>query len=692
MSLLLGIDIGGTFTDAVALDSATGEFTSTKVPSTPPEFERGFFNSVEKTLKLRGVSSRDIARVVHGTTAATNAIAEQKGARVGILTTNGFEDVIIFGQQKRTEMYNIFYDPETPTFLCDRDRIRGIRERVDYRGNVLVPLNEDDVIEAVDYLVQKYQVQAIAVCYLFSFVNSAHENLTKQIIGERYPELRVSLSSIVSPSFREYDRIVMTAFDAYVGPLMENYLRELENGLKERHVDVILQVMQSRGGVTTAAMCAERPVATLLSGPAAGPIASAWLGSFCGAENLLTLDMGGTTTDVSVLKGGKFPLSLSGKIGKYPLRQAMAEVITIGTGGGSIAWVDPAGVPKVGPQSAGAVPGPACYGLGGTKPTITDASLVLGYIDPEYFAAGEVALHREFAEDAIQKHIATPLGMSVTEAAAAMHRIANNNMADQLRLVSVYKGYHPREFSLVAFGGAGPIAAGRLIELLGIKEAIIPTSPGVFCALGLLIANIEHEEIVSFPVRTDEVDPEDVQRIFRKLSDTCERKRAGVGISETQLQVSRSAEMRYVGQGYELQVSFPEGEGDITKDTIEDVANRFHEVHYTAYQHSAPGSPVEFVTFRTVYWQKPSLVPVLRELSPSAEAVPKGWRKAYFDGYKGIIDTPIYQRTALALGQKLMGPAVVEQDDCTTVIYPNQVAETDKWGNLRIKRADGQMD
>ena len=682
MNLIVGIDIGGTFTDTIALEVESGKLISSKVPSTPEDFAQGFFNGLDKIMNMSGASPGDIARLIHGTTVATNSIVQWNGAKIGILTTRGFRDTLILGRSTRSDMYSVQYDPETPTFLCERERIMEVSERLDSQGNVLTPLNEDDVIKATDYLVQKHGVEAIAVCYLFSFLNTAHEERTKQIINERYPNTRVSLSSRVNPRFREYERLVITAFDSYVGPETERYIRKLEEGMRNRNVDVVLQVMQSRGGITSGVMCMEKPVVTLLSGPAGGVVGGNFIGGLCGRKNLITLDMGGTSSDVALIRDGKPYLFIEGKIGKYPLRQAMIDISTIGAGGGSIARVDPAGGLQVGPESAGANPGPACYGWGGEEPTVTDASVILGYLDPEYFAGGEMTLNPELAREAVQKRIAAPLNMDVAKAAAGIHTIVNNNMADQLRLVSVYKGYHPRDFSLVAFGGAGPVSAGRLMQLLRLKEIIVPNNPGVLSAFGLLAADIGHEEIATFPVNAEEAAPVDIEKVFRKLEETCEQKRKGVGISQTHLHAYRSTEMRYVGQAYELEVPFPEGKGKITKDIIQDVVRRFHDIHQSVYQHSHPGNPVEFITFRVVFSQEPQPAPTLHKLKSGAEATPKGWRQAYFDEYQGFVDTPLYERASLALGQKIEGPAIVEQEDTTTVIYPNQRAEVDDWGNL----------
>lgn len=682
MGILVGIDIGGTFTDIVALDSKTGDLTVTKVPSTPKDFAKGFFNGLDKILCLTGNPPGNVKRLIHGTTVATNSIMEKKGAKIGILTTKGFEDVLIMGRQGRTEMYNLFYDPETPTFVCSRQNIMGIRERLDYKGNILTPLKEADVIEAVDFLIQKQGVQAIAVCYLFSFVDPTHEKRTEQLINELHPEVRVSLSSNINPMFREYERMTITAFDAYVGPKMEEYIRGLEEGIHRRNIGVVLQVMQSRGGITSGAICMEKPVVTLLSGPTGGVVGGVFVGQLCGKQNLITMDMGGTTNDVALIRRGKPYLRVEGKIDRYPIRQTMIDITTIGAGGGSIARLDPAGGLKVGPQSSGSDPGPVCYDRGGQEPTVTDSSIVLGYLNPDYFGAGELTLNRDLAQKVIEAQIAKPMGISVFEVAAGIQQIVNNNMADQIRLVSVYKGFHPRDFSLVAFGGAGPVSAGRLMPILGIKEVIIPNNPGVLSAFGLLVADIEHEEVASFPTKATEVDPNDIMKIFNRLYGRCEEKREGVGISETELHVYRFTEMRYIGQSYELEVPFPEGKGEITKEIIQEVVKRFHDTHQGIFQHCAPDSPVEFMAFRTVFSQKPKPMPVLRHLKPGTQTSAKGQRKVYFEEYKEAVDTPIYERAALVPRQKLKGVAIIEQMDSTTVIYPNQVADVDNWGNL----------
>jgi N-methylhydantoinase A len=692
MGLLVGIDIGGTFTDIITLETSTKEFSLTKVPSTPKDFSKGFFNGLDKIIEMTGFSYSDIIRLIHGTTVSTNCIVEHKGNKIGVLTTSGFRDVLITGRGIRSDMYGLFYDPETPVFLCDRQRIIEINERVDFEGKIVIPLDEADVVDALDLLVEREGVKSIAVSYLFSFLNSRHETRTEQIINERYPEIKVSLSSKVNPMFREYERMCITCFNAYISEEMESYIHSIEEGLSKRGVNVVLQVMQSRGGITNSTMCIEKPVVTLLSGPAAGVIGAMFIGKrLCDRKNLMSFDMGGTSSDVSLIKNGEPTLSVAGKIANYPLRQSMLDIDTIGAGGGSIARIHGTGILKVGPQSAGSDPGPACYNKGGNEPTVTDASLVLGYLNPKCFAGGgEILLNPELAKKSISDHIAKPLSINIYEASAGIHRIVSNNMADQLRLISVHKGFHPKDFSIVAFGGAGPIFAGRLMEVLSIKEAIIPRNPGILSAFGLTVADIEHEETATFWGRADEIDPEDITKNLAILEKLCEQKREGVGIVLANLERLHFADMRYVGQGYELEIPFPEYEGQVTKKILNEMVRRFHVAHMNIYKHNAPDNPVEFVALRVVYRQMPELTYEFKEIgfASNSEAIPKCFRKCYFEQYSDVINTPIYERSGLKPGHQIKGPAIVEQEDTTTVVYPSDVVIVDKFNNLIMTRID----
>jgi len=407
-----------------------------KVPTTPADPSRGVVDGVNRLLRDTGLAPPDIARFIHGTTVATNAVIERKGAVTGLLTTSGFEDVLAVGRQKRSELYNLFIDPETPIFLAPRRRRLGVRERVAADGSALVPLDEADLRRAVRELVEEHRVEVIAVCYLFSFLHRAHELRTRAIIAEMYPKVAVSLSCEIDPTFREYERTLVTIFDAYLRPKVSSYIAALRDRLEGLGVPARLEIMQSRGGIATANAAVERPVSLLRSGPAAGVVAAQMIGAMCGEPNLISNDIGGTTADIGMVADGKPLTSTEGKVLKYPVRIPMLDVVSIGAGGGSIAWLDAAYSLHVGPQSAGAVPGPVCYGTGGTEPTVTDASVVLGYLDPDYFVGGELKLDAAAAHEALEKFGAR-IGLSKYELALGIHTILNNRMADEIRLLDL---------------------------------------------------------------------------------------------------------------------------------------------------------------------------------------------------------------------------------------------------------------
>src|SRR6058998_2105432 len=499
----IGVDIGGTFTDIVALDRE-GRLTLTKVPSTPKDLLEGIAVAVQRVLGLAGAAPGAVERFIHGTTVATNAILEQKGAVTAVLATDGFEDVLELGRQKRSRMYDLAMDPEVPTFLVPRRRRIGVRERLDARGAVLVPLDEDQVRAEVATL-RTQDVQAVAVCYLFSFVNPAHERRTREICREVAPELSVSLSCEVDPTFREYERLCVTAFDAYLGPVVKRYLAGLAETLRGLRVPAVPLVMRSRGGIVSAALAAQEPVTLFLSGPAGGVIGARFAAERSGVRDFVSLDMGGTSNDVAMVRGGEPLIASEGWIGPYPVRTPMVDVSSIGAGGGSIAWIDGAGGLRVGPRSAGAEPGPACYGRGGDQATVTDASLILGYLNPERFAGGLMTLDVGAAERAVAG-IGRRLGLDTIAAAAGIHRVITARMADQIRLVTIKRGYDPRQFALVVLGGAGPVHGVRLAEEMGMTEVIVPEAPGVLAAFGLLAAAIEHHHARTLAAPSDAAD------------------------------------------------------------------------------------------------------------------------------------------------------------------------------------------
>ena len=676
----IGVDIGGTFTDIVALDDE-GRLALAKVPSTPKDLLDGIGAAVGKVLALAGAPPGDVERFIHGTTVATNAVLEQKGAVTAVLTTEGFEDVLEMGRQKRSRMYDLEMDPETPSFLAPGRRRVGIRERLDARGAVLVPLDEGQVRAAVQTL-RAQGVQAIAVCYLFSFVNPAHERRTRELCAEIAPEISVSLSSEVDPTFREYERLCVTAFDAYLGPVVKRYLAGLADTLRGLGIRAVPLIMRSRGGIVSAALAARQPVTLFLSGPAGGVIGAGWAAERSGVRDFVSLDMGGTSNDVAVVRSGAPLLASEGSIGPYPVRTPMVDVNTIGAGGGSIAWIDAAGGLRVGPRSAGAEPGPACYGRGGDAATVTDASVVLGYLNPERFAGGALTLDVGAAERAVGA-IGRRLGVDTITAAAGIHRVINARMADQIRLVTIKRGYDPRQFSLVVLGGAGPVHGAALAAEMGMAEVLVPEAPGVLAAFGLLAAAIEHHHARTLQARTDVADLAAVNRCLAELDAAGRARMHEEGVAAADVHVAYTADMRYVGQAYELEVPIA---APVAAERVPDIVAAFHAVHERVYGYARTQQTVEFVNFRAVHtYRLPR--PVVR---PSAQAHGRlddarvGERRAYFDGF---VSAAIYERARLPLGARLAGPAIVEQMDTTTVIPPGVTAVVDDAGNLRLRRA-----
>ena len=674
----IAIDVGGTFTDVVGA-TTLGRLALVKVPTTPADPAQGVIVGMRRVLSMAGLQNAQVERFIHGTTVATNAVVERKGACTGLITTEGFEDVLAVGRQKRSELYNLFIEPETPVFLAPRRRRYGVPERVDSRGRVLVPLDEAAVRAAARALHDVHHVGAIAVCFLFSFLNPAHERRTLEIIEEELPGVAVSISSAIDPTFREYERTLVTTFDAYLRPKVSSYIRSLENELEREGVPAKLEVMQSRGGIASAASARERPVSLLRSGPAAGVIAAQLVGEMCGEKNLISNDIGGTTADIGVIVGGKPLTSTEGRVMKYPIRIPMIEVSSIGAGGGSIAWLDGTSSLHVGPQSAGAVPGPVCYGAGGTEPTVTDASVVLGYLDASYFAGGDVPLDADAAHRAIEA-IARCLGLSKVEAAAGIHTILNNHMADEIRLLTVARGYDPRDFALTVLGGAGPLHGGPLARMLGVPRVIVPLAPGVLSAFGLLVSNIEHDHAVSFARPVSAVDLRELERAFRGLEaqgvEAMFRDRIGL----ERIHVRRYADMRYLGQSYELEVELG---GALDDGTLSRLAAAFHQTHQRVYKQHNENAAIEFVNLRTVHF-----TPVPRpELTPPPAG--KSWadaqtgaRRVYFREAGGFLEVPVFRRERLPHGVSRAGPFIVEQPDTTTVVFPGEGARVEPHGNL----------
>jgi N-methylhydantoinase A len=677
--ILLAVDIGGTFTDVVAVDPSSGRYETVKASTTPHDLVEGVRVGTAAVLDAIGAAPAEVVRFVHGTTIGTNAILERRGAVTAVLATEGFEDTLEMGRLKRGRMYDLFMDAETPVFLAPKRRRRGVRERVGPNGEVIVPLDRDSVREAVRQLRDVEGARAFAVSLLFSFRNPAHEREVRRIIHELDPTLSVSISAEVDPMFREYERTVVTAFDAYLRPVIEGYLERLEGALRRLGISALLQVMQSRGGITSAALVGRRPVSILLSGPAAGVIGARHTGRLAGYEDLISIDVGGTSADVSLVRTGKPLVAAEGMLDTYPLRVPMVDVTTIGAGGGSVALRDAGGSFRVGPASAGAVPGPVCYGRGGTRPTVTDASLVLGYLNPHSFAGGALDLDVAAARAALED-LGRSLGLSAEEAAAGVHRVVNSRMADAIRLVSIKRGFDPREFALVLLGGAGPLHGGRLAAELGIPTQIVPAVPGVLSALGLLVASIEHDAGETVAVRADQADPEALGEVFQRLERRVAERMAHDQVPADEVVTSRSADGRYVGQAYALEIP---GLAAATPSALASFAEDFHAAHERVYGHALRSAAVELVNLRVVQtWRLPEVR--LSRPAHDGRPAPPTSRPAYFEELGGFVEVPVARRERLRPTAALEGPAIIEQDDATTVLYPGHRAVVDAVGNLVV--------
>jgi N-methylhydantoinase A len=681
--LTVAVDIGGSFTDLCAVLERDGRSTLvwTKEPSTREDPIQAVLRGTGRLLRDVGQPASAVARFLHGTTVATNAVLERKGARLGILMTNGFEDTIELGRQDRTDMYRLDPVPETPGFLAPGRRRRGVVERIAADGAVAVPLDERQLLAAVDDLVRRESVEALAVCYLFSFVNPTHERRTRELVRARHPGLAVSLSHEVDPVFREYERACLTAFDAYLRPVMGRYLETLAGALRGLGVSGEVLTMQSRGGLASTARAVERPLTTLLSGPAAGVVGALHVATRAGFPDCITLDMGGTSADIALVTGGKPVTTTRGRIERYPLRMPMVDVNTIGAGGGSIAWLDGAGGLHVGPRSAGAEPGPACYGRGGAEATVTDASVVLGYLDPARFAGG-LAIDPDAAWRAVER-LAGPLGRPVPEVAHGIHRIVNARMADETRLVSVRRGYDPRRFTLVLFGGAGPVNGWAVAEELGIGRLLVPFAPGALSAFGLLVSRVESDDAVTVKVEAARADAEQLERVYGRLESAGLARMVRDGLEPGDVVCRRSADMRYVGQSYELDVPLP---APVDASALRAATAAFHEAHERVYGHANRDAPVELVNLRVVHGGDLPPVDETVALPAPTAGRPPGYRRCYFPQVGGFVETRVLDRGELPRGGRLAGPAVVHQTDSTTVVPPGYACRVDGRGNLILER------
>jgi N-methylhydantoinase A len=684
VSVRVAIDIGGTFTDATLIDETSGAVSIAKVLTTPSDPSEGFMHAVERALQEGAVTARQVGFVVHATTVATNAIIEGKIARSGFVTTDGFRDLLEIARQVRPTLYDTQFEKAKP--LVPRDRAVVVRERLGPAGEVLRPLEDDSVREAAAIL-RREDVESVAVCLLHSYVNPEHERRVGAILAEELPGVPVSLSAEVAPEFREYLRASTTVINAAIRPVVERYLERIEARLAEAGVDAKLLVMQSSGGVFGSDAARSRPVFMVESGPAAGVIASAHLGETLDRPDILSFDMGGTTAKVGLIQDGRPSVTKDYNVGGhagagiggmslsgYPVRTPVVDLVEIGAGGGSIAWVDSGGLLRVGPQSAGADPGPVCYGRGGTEPTVTDANVVLGRLNPEYFLGGEIALDAEGARRAIEERCAKPLGLDVVQAANGIVEIANAAMVNALHLISVQRGYDPRDFLLVGFGGAGPVHANALAREAGMPTLVVPPSPGIFSATGLLTTDLKRDAAVTIMRRLEDLDAAELEAAFADLERAGRAELEREGLAGDAVEFVRQLDLRYVGQSFELTI--PEGD---------ELDVRFHREHDRTYGFSAPEEPIELVSLRLTSVGRIAKPPP-RRLEAGVAPEPKARRPVYYSEADGYVDCPIYDRYALPAGAAVAGPAVVEEFDSTTVVHPGYGLRVDELGNLIVER------
>ncbi|MDE0062398.1 MAG: hydantoinase/oxoprolinase family protein [Gammaproteobacteria bacterium] len=678
----IGIDIGGTFTDLVCRRPGESMLTA-KIVSTRWNPDEAVMQAVRFMVENWNIAPEEVGRFLHGTTVATNAVLERKGARLGLLTTAGFKDVLEIGRQMRRELYGIILKPQTPVFLAPGKYRREISERIGSKGEEVTPLDEEAVRSAVLDLVEA-GAQAIAVCYLFSFRNPAHELRTREIVAEAFPGLKVSLSCEVDPAFREYERTVVTAFDAYMKPTIDRYMERIEGGLRKTGIGAPLQVMQSRGGLAISSVARRRPVRLFMSGPAAGVIGGTIVGCMAGAQDLITVDIGGTSCDIALVDGGRPVIRPEGSIDGYTVRVPMVDVNAIGSGGGSIAWLDAGGGLRVGPESAGADPGPAAYGRGGEKPTVTDASLVLGYLNPAFFAGGTVGLDIDKAREAVGEKVAKPLGLGLEEAALGIHRVVNTQIAEGIRLVSIRRGIDPRRFTLVALGGAGPVHATALASELNIDRVVIPRHPGVLSAAGLLAAPIEHEVSAAFPMPLEQLTLANLREALSDLDGECAALMAHEGVSTDQVGIAYFADMWYLGQSYHLEVPIRLDEPDPLARLYDD----FLEVHDRVYGHAAQ-VPAGIVNLRTIHSTAAGVSLGEGEFAAGDGKAVKGERVIRVAAEPGEVAARVYDRANMEACLRLEGPAIVEQADTTTLVQPGWTGEVATDGNLILIRSKG---
>ncbi|MBO0866958.1 MAG: hydantoinase/oxoprolinase family protein [Micromonosporaceae bacterium] len=698
MSIRIGIDTGGTFTDVVAFDDVTGSLVTTKTPSTPADPAEGFVAGVHKILSLLDAPAGSVSAIVHGTTVATNQLLQGDTGRLGLITTEGYEFLLEIARQSVPDGYGNSYFWVKPPRIVPADLVRTVAGRLDHTGAQLRPLDEQQARAVARWYAQR-GVDRIGVCFLHAYANPAHEQRMREILAAEYPDAVVSLSSDVLREYREYERAMTTLVDAAVKPTVARYVSTIEQrlagvfgeagqgtgGNDRPGRSVPFSVMKSNGGVLSAREVVRQPITTVLSGPAAGALGAALVAAAAGFDEVLTLDGGGTSTDVSVVRHGEPTLTTEGSVGPYPSKIPMIDIVTVGAGGGSVAWLSPEGTLKVGPRSAGAQPGPLCYGRGGTEPTVTDAHLVLGRIPP-HLLGGEVPLDPGAARAGLAT-LAGKLGLDLPALAAGILEISAWNQANALRRVTVQRGLDVRDFVLTTFGGSGPLLLCRLVDILGLRAVVVPRDPGNLSAFGLLTVDVKHDDVRTFVTRHDALDPAAAAAVFAELTGGAAQALRAEGFADREHRYQRFADLRYYGQAFEVRVPVPDGAFDAT--AAEATVAAFHQAHHRLYGYSLahrPEQQVEWVNLRVTGVgpvARPRL-PQLSTLDGGVDRAGTGTRPVWYEG--SIVETPVYRRDRLAPGDAVPGPAIIEEYGSTVPLDPGFTATVDRLGNLVVAR------
>ena len=690
----VGVDIGGTFTDIVFLGD-DGRVLARKLASTPDDYSRAVLTGISDGVRELGITAGMVSEVSHGFTVATNAIIEQKGAKTALITTEGFRDILEFRRNRVPRLYDLHYEKPPP--LVKRQFRLEVGERLNFRGEVLRPLNKADVDRAVQYVVDN-GVESVAICLLHSYANPDHERFIARVLAEKAPGVNLTISSDLLPEMKEYERTSTTVINCYVRPVVERYLTLLADGLTEMGVQVPLTVMQSNGGLATADIAKQRPVYCIESGPAAGVVGAFHLGKRLGMPNLMTLDMGGTTAKASIIEDGEMLQAPEYEVGGeisvghrllrgsgHILRVPAIDLAEVGAGGGSIAAVDRSGSLRVGPQSSGADPGPACYRLGGQEATVTDANVLLGFLNPNHLLAGAFEIDSELARKAITDNVAQPLGMSDVEAAYGIHTLVNSNMGRALRAVSSERGRDPRRFDLITFGGSGPVHAVGLAEMLGIFRVVVPPFPGVFSSFGLLVADVEHHFVQTFFKTFSELDINELANLLNNLWEQGRSQLRSEGFDDARHEIVTQMDMKYEGQVSDLTIQVPSGE--VNRQTLNSLAADFDQEHERSYGYSSSDTGYQLVNVRVIARGLPETprMPQRLQLPDSSNGSGMTQRDVYFGPNRGWSSVPVIGRNSLT-GDATDGPLIVEEYDSTTVAPPGWTATIDQWTNIILEK------